>query len=435
MTRDVDTAAPATRADDCFAAPSGLLPLDDALDLLHARLCPAAEPVETAAVADSLGRVLAEDVVAGVAMPPHDNSAMDGFAVRHADLDPHRPVRLKVVGRAAAGHPLGRSVGPGEAARIFTGAPIPTGADTIVMQEDTTAEEGPGGPVVVVPPGAAPAGHHVRQAGEDVAVGGTVLTRGQRLGPHHVAMAASVGRDKLPVFRRLKAAVFSSGDELVAPGSPLPPGAIYEGNRFALMGLLAGLGCETTNLGILPDRREAVTEAIDHAGREFDVIVTSGGMSVGEEDHVRAAVEALGRLDFWRLKLKPGKPAALGRVGGATFIGLPGNPVSAVVVFLLIGRPVVLRLAGCTRAETVPLRIPVPAGFAFSRKPGRREFLRVRLQRTEAGETVAVGYPQQGSNIISSLIEADGLLDVPSEDSGVKPGQLYDFIPFSSMMG
>src|SRR5205807_8138690 len=306
-------------------------------------------------------------------VPPHANSAVDGFAIIHADLSLDGDTVLPVTGRAAAGHPLGRPMASGEAIRIFTGAPMPDGADTVMMQEDCVFE---GGQVRLKP--GIKQGANRRHAGEDVAAGSTALAAGTRLKPADLGLAAALGNDALPVYRPLRAALLSTGDEVCEPGTTLISGAIYDANRVMLAALLRGLGVVVSDLGIRPDRAAALADTLAAASAEHDLIVTSGGVSTGEEDHVRAAIEKLGRLDFWRLAIKPGRPVALGQLKsglrGVPLIGLPGNPVAAALTFAILARPLILRLAGATM--TPPLAFPVQAGFAYRKKPGRREYLR-----------------------------------------------------------
>lgn len=413
--------------DDRFAADAEMLRVADALDRLARRLT-VATGIETVAVAEALGRVLAEDVVAAFNVPPHDNSAVDGYAVFVDDLAPDAETVLPVTGRVTAGSLLDRPGRRGEAVRIFTGAPMPEGFDTVMMQEDCRVD----GDRVAIRPGIT-RGANRRRAGEDIAAGSVILHAGRRLRPQDIGLAASTGRDRLAVRRPLRAAVFSTGDEVRDPGSALAAGCIYDSNRYILGALLRQLGCAVTDLGILPDRLDAIGAALGAAATGHDLIVTSGGMSVGEEDHVKAAVEALGSLHFWRLAIKPGRPVALGEVGGVPFIGLPGNPVAVMVTFLRIARPMVLRLAGAT--ETEPRWFQVRAGFDFKKKPGRREFLRVRLERAPDGALVARQHPNQGSGVLSSMVDSDGLVEVDEDTAVIAVGDPVDFLPFREVMG
>jgi len=401
-----------------------LLSMDDALDHMLRAARPVTE-VEHVLSSTALGRVLAESQVSAIAVPPLDNSAMDGYAVRAAELNAGGDTRLPVSQRIAAGS-VGEALAVGTAARIFTGAPIPPGADAVVMQEHTTAQ----GSEVVIHKSVA-AGTNVRRAGEDIAVGATVLAAGTRLAAQHLGLAASIGIARLPVYRRLRVATFFTGDELVAPGEPLGPGQIYNSNRYTLNGLLQALGCEVLDLGTVPDDLEATVGVLDEAARHADLVVTSGGMSVGEEDYVKAAVERRGKLDMWRIAVKPGKPLAFGQVGKAAFIGLPGNPVSVFVTFCLFARPFVLRMQGA--AEVAPLSYWIEADFDWLRPDPRREFLRARLNRDGSGKTSATLFPHQGSGVLTSTVWGDGLVDVPP-GSAIARGQWVRFLPFAELV-
>ncbi|MCZ6522888.1 MAG: molybdopterin molybdotransferase MoeA [Alphaproteobacteria bacterium] len=412
-------------SNDCFAFGGDLLTTTAALELLAERVSPVTE-IERVALGEALDRVLAEDLVAEVSVPPHDNSAVDGYAVRFDDLEAEAETRLAVLGRTAAGHPLGRPLESAEAVRIFTGAVMPEGADTVFMQEDVSVD----GDHVVLPPGLK-RGANRRHAGEDVAAGATVLVRGHRLRPQDVGLAASVGRTELVVHRRLRVAVFSTGDEVREPGEPLPPGAIYDANRYLLMSLMRSLAGSVTDLGILPDEAGEVRAALDEAARDHDLLITSGGVSVGEEDHVKAAVEALGSLYLWRLAIKPGRPIALGQVKAVPFVGLPGNPVAAMVTFLRFARPLILRLGGCTQVDPVLYR--VRAEFSHSKKANRREWVRARLETGGDGALVARKFERQGAGILSSLVESDGLVELPEEMTRLRSGTMVDFLPFSEV--
>jgi len=413
-------------SDDCFAFGGTLLGVDAALALIAERITAVVE-TETVPLAAATGRILAQDLVAGIDVPPHANSAVDGFALAHADLLPDRETVLPVGGRAAAGHPLARRIANGEAIRIFTGAPMPEGADTVMMQEDCIFESGK----VRIKPGIKK-GANRRHAGEDVAKGTVALSAGLRLKPADLGLAASLGRGTLPVFRPLRAALLSTGDEVCEPGNPLPPGAIYDANRVMLRALLLRLGCEVSDLGIRPDRAAALTDTLAEAAAGNDVIVTSGGVSTGEEDHVRAAIEKLGRLDFWRLAIKPGRPVALGQLQGVPLIGLPGNPVAAALTFAILGRPLILRLAGASPAP--PLTFPVAAGFDYRKKPGRREYLRASLER-DGKVLVARKYKRDGAGILSSIVQTDGFVILDESMSEVAPGTGVEFLPFSEVFG
>ncbi|WP_225768390.1 gephyrin-like molybdotransferase Glp [Inquilinus sp. Marseille-Q2685] len=414
-------------SDDCFALGDRLLSVEEAVAEFRSRLA-AVAGAETVPLAAAEDRFLAGDLVADRPVPPHANAAVDGYAVHFDDLSPGSPTTLPVVGRAAAGHPLGRPGRRGEAIRIFTGAPLPDGPDTVVMQEDCRVADRR----VTFPPGLR-RGAHVRQAGDDIRAGDTVLTAGCRLGPAEIGLAASLGRAALPVRRMLRVAVLSTGDEVRDPGLPVAEGQIYDANRYLLAALLRRLGCDVADRGIVPDRAEAVRSALVAAAAEADAIVTSGGVSVGDEDHVKAALEAAGgQLHHWRLAIKPGKPVALGQLGDVPLLGLPGNPVAAMVTFLLVARPLLLHLAG---AEPTPLRrFPVAAGFAHGKKTGRREFLRAVLETGPSGTLVARRHGREGSGMLSSLAGAEGLVELPEDVTAVAPGDPVAYIPLSALI-
>ncbi|WP_144184257.1 molybdopterin molybdotransferase MoeA [Elioraea rosea] len=413
-------------SDDCFAFGGALIRIEEALAILAERLAPIAE-AETVGLAAAHGRVLAEDVIAPLDVPGFANSAVDGYAVRHADLSAEGDSVLPVAGRVAAGAERVPPLGAGEAIRIFTGAPMPQGADTVFMQEDTEALTD--GRVRL--PAGLKRGANAREAGEDVARGARILPAGRRLRPQDVGLAASVGLTRLPVRRMLRVAVFSTGDEIAEPGATLAPGQVYDSNRFTLASLLGALGCGVTDLGILPDRREAVAQALAAAAPEHDLLLTSGGVSTGEEDHVKAAVEQAGSLFLWRLAIKPGRPVAMGQVAGTAFVGLPGNPVAVMVTFAHIVRPLVLHLAG---AELRPLpRYAVRAAFSYRKKEGRREYVRASLALAPDGMTEARKFPREGAGILSSLVESDGFVELGEEVREVAPGDSVAFLPFSGL--
>jgi molybdopterin molybdotransferase len=398
-----------------------LLTLDEAL----ARLLAAVEPlpageVQSVSTFDALGRVLAEDVRSALDVPPADNTSMDGYALRAADV-PAPGTVLPVNPRLPAGV-VGTPLAAGTAARIFTGAQVPAGADAVVMQEQCTPVEG-GVRIDAVPT----AGQWVRRRGEDVLRGDVVLARGARLTPQALGLAASVGAASLSVMRRPRVALFSTGDELAMPGEPLKAGAIYNSNRFTLRAALQALGCDCTDLGIVPDRLDATREALRRAAAGNDLILTCGGVSVGEEDHLRPAVQAEGRLDLWQIAIKPGKPLAFGQVGSAWFIGLPGNPVSSFVTFLLAVRPVLLRLQGAL--ELAPRSLKLNAGFDWPRPDRRREFLRARLGESGALEL----FPNQSSGVLTSAVWADGLVDNPPGRT-IAHGDRVSFIPLAEWL-
>lgn len=405
-------------------APKPLKALNDALTELMGYAV-ALTGTERVSSFDADGRVLAQDLVSGLQVPPQDNSSMDGYAVRCADLaDPAKA--LSVSQRIPAGA-SGRALAAMTVARIFTGAPIPPGADAVVMQEDCEVQADGSVRIKVTPK----PGQWIRRAGEDVLRGAVVLSKGERLTPASLGLAASIGMNKLAVARRPRVALFSTGDELVMPGDVPPeqmkPGAIYNSNRFFLKALLTRLGCEVTDMGIVPDRLDATVAALQAAAQSHDLILTSGGVSVGEEDHIKPAVQSLGQLDLWQIAIKPGKPFAYGRVANAHFIGLPGNPVSSFVTFLLLVRPFLLRLQGV--ADVAPKSIAVDAHFTWARGDKRREFLRVK--RNAAGGLDL--FANQSSGVLTSAVWGDGLVDNPPGCS-IAPGDRVRFIAFSELL-
>jgi len=412
-------------SDDCFAFGGELMRAAEAIRILAERVEPVATP-ETVPLAVARGRTLAEDLVAQRDVPPHDNAAVDGYAVYFDDLSTEGETRLRVAGRVAAGHALDEPAERGTAVRIFTGAPMPEGPDTLFMQEDARIE----GNEVILPPGIK-RGANRRKAGEDVKAGTTILKKGQRLRPQDIGLAASVGAAKLSVYNILKVGIFSTGDELREPGEKTPPGAIFDANRYVLRALLDQLGCEVKDFGIVPDRKDQIRQTLSNAAVTCDAVITSGGMSTGEEDHVRAAVEALGSIHFWRLAIRPGRPVALGHVKGSPFVGLPGNPVAMMVTFLRFARPVLLRLGGATDIE--PRTFRVQADFDTKKKEGRREWLRARLLTGPDGITVAKRFPRDGAGILTSLVESDGLIELAEDVTNVAAGTMVDFLPFSEV--
>ncbi len=407
---------------DSFAFGDGLMAVDDAVALIAARI-PAVAGTETVDLAAADGRVLAQDIVAPVPLPPFDNSAVDGYAVRWSDLAKAGSTTLPVAGRVTAGA-AAVAAETGTAVRIFTGAPMPAGTDTVFMQEDVTRT----GDTVTLPQGLKP-GANRRLAGEDTPAGRTVLAAGRVLAPQDVALCAAVGLASLTVRRRLRVAVLSTGDEIVSPGQPLPPAALYDSNRFALQALLGRLGVLVTDLGILPDDHAAVSAALTAAASGHDLIVTSGGVSTGEEDHVRNAVEATGALTFWRLAIKPGRPVAMGVVAGTPFVGLPGNPVAVFVTFAHVVRPLIAALSGSAPAK--PLALPVIADFTYRKKQGRRDYVRVSLARGGDGVVRASKHPRDGAGVITSLTETDGLVELPEPVTAVAPGDVVGFLPYA----
>lgn len=430
-----------------------MLSTADALTALLAAARPLAE-IETVPTLEALNRVLAADVASGLDVPPMNTSAMDGYAVRIADLT-RGERRLPVSQRIAAGHPAA-PLAPGTAARIFTGASVPAGADAVVMQEQTEAA-GDQVDILHTPT----VGEWITAQGADIRRGSVILPAGTRMTPQAMGLAASVGCASLAVTRRVKVAVFFTGDELTMPGEPLKPGAIYNSNRFTLRGLLERLGCDVTDYGIVPDRLDATRAALREAAREHDVIVTSGGVSVGDEDHVKPAVEAEGRLALWQIAMKPGKPLAFGAIrrdgaasgaaaveanahgasdasdtramhatsgGEAYFIGLPGNPVSSFVTFLLFVRPFLLRVAGA--AQVAPRAVSLRADFTQNKADRRNEFLRARVNAAGGLDL----FPNQSSAVLTSTVWGDGLIDNPPNHA-ISAGETVRFIPFSELLG
>lgn len=409
-----------------------LMSLDEALQALLSSIQPLTD-AESVATLDADGRVLAQDLVSALQVPAFDNSAMDGYAVRCADLLPG--AKLRVSQRIAAGH-TGQALPPGHVARIFTGAPVPEGADAVVMQE--MAEPVPGQADAVCFSAVPTPGQWIRRSGEDIQQGQTALQRGQKLGPAELGLAASLGLAHVSVLRRPRVAMFSTGDELVMPGDvaphDMPPGRIYNSNRFFLRSLLQRMGCEVSDLGIVPDQREATTAALQTAAEQHDLILTSGGVSVGEEDHVKPAVQSLGELNLWQIAMKPGKPFAYGQLRrqgpqrAAHFVGLPGNPVSSYMTFLLLVVPLLRQLQGMS--PSAPMVQRLPAHFALTRADKRREFLRVR-RNAQGGLDL---FPNQSSGVLTSVVWADGVVDNPAGQT-IAHGQMVDFWPFSESLG
>jgi molybdopterin molybdotransferase len=409
-------------SDSCVTPETPLVAYDEAISLLLQQARTVRE-TEKVALAEGQGRVLARQVTSPLNVPPLDNSAMDGYAVRAGEIEPGK--RVPVSQRIPAGT-VGKPLKTGTCARIFTGAPVPPGADAVIMQENATDHANDRVSFESVPR----SGDNIRSAGEDIRTGDIILEPGNRIEPQHLGLAASVGLSDLEVFRRLKVATFFTGDEIVEPGKPLGEGEIYNSNQYHLNALIQKLGCDIVNLGIVEDRLDTTRATILEAARSADLVVTSGGVSVGEEDHVRMAIEELGTISMWRLKIKPGKPLVLGHVEETPIIGLPGNPVSAFVTCLLFVRPFLLRMQGLN--EVAPSSYPVTADFDWTRPGIRREFLRARV-RNEEGEALAEIHPRQGSGVLSSTCWANGLVVIP-EQTQVEKGDRVQFIPFRELM-
>jgi molybdopterin molybdotransferase len=417
--------------DDCFAFSGPLMPIDEVERIINERVTPVTES-EAVPLRAATGRVITTDIRAPIDLPPFDNSAVDGYAVRYSDLDVAAETTLAIGERLTAGHAATRALAPKEAARIFTGAPMPAGADTVFMQEDVRIEDAR----LIVPAGLR-SGANRRLAGEDVRAGSVVLPAGRRLAARDLALAAAIGFTELPVRRRIRVAVFSTGDEIVEPGSARPAPSLYDANRFLLAGLIERLGAVVTDLGILPDDPRALASALREAARGHDLVLTSGGVSTGEADHVRTAVEEIGRLVFWRVAIKPGRPVAMGVIPGdgeaqgAAFVGLPGNPAAVYVTFVRVVRPLLLRLSGAEPAPLVPL--PVRATFAYRKKSGRREYVRAKLERASDGVLQAVKFAQEGAGVITSLTETDGLIELPDQTTVIEPGATVGFLSYAAL--
>lgn len=413
-------------SDDCFAFGGALLGIDAARDMIFERVVPVAG-VEQVPLRRALGRTLAQDIAAPIAVPGYDNSAVDGYAVRFDDLDPARETVLRCVDRAAAGHGATMALGPGEAIRIFTGAMLPEGADVVIMQEDCLREAD----LVTIRPGIE-RGANLRRAGEDVARNSLALGAGRRLGPADLGLLAALGFVEVPVRRRLSVALLSTGDEVREPGETLRPGQLHDANRYVLAGMLERLDVDVSDLGIVRDDATTLGEALRRAAESNDLIVTSGGVSTGEEDHVRAAIANHGSLYFWRLAIKPGRPVAMGQIGATPLAGLPGNPVAALLTFALVARPMIEALSGT--APHIARRFRVTSAFAYRKKAGRREYVRVSLDRPAAALATATRYRKEGAGMLTSLTETDGLVELPEELTKLQAGTEVDFLPYSELI-
>ncbi|MGC1779773.1 MAG: gephyrin-like molybdotransferase Glp [Xanthobacteraceae bacterium] len=419
-------------SDDCFAFNGPLLPVAEAEKLIAERIAPV-DGRDTVGLRAASGRVLAENIIAPVNVPPFDNSAVDGYAVRGDDLAFDSEKSFCIVDRVTAGHAAQHTVAAGEAIRIFTGAPMPAGADTVFMQEDCRLD----GDCVVVPAGLR-RGANRRLAGEDIRAGAIALPAGRRLSVQHVALAAALGLTKLDVRRRVRIALFSTGDEIVEPGTALPRAALYDSNRYLLAGLIDRFNAEVTDLGILSDDPKQLKRALAAAAAHHDLVLTSGGVSTGEADHVRAAIEGIGRLVFWRLAIKPGRPVAMGVIpgntgNGAAFVGLPGNPVAVFVTFVRVVRPLLLRLSGA--APEPLLAMPIRAAFSYKKRKGRREYVRVALRKAADGSVEAHKYEQDGAGVLTSLTETDGLAELDESVTQIEPGSTVGFLSYASLIG
>jgi molybdopterin molybdotransferase len=413
-------------SDDCFAFGGPMLSVDEAVGIITSRVRPISEN-QPVPLVEADGRILARDLAALLPLPPFTNSAVDGYAVASGELPKGEERAFPLKGRVQAGASAG-AVTPGCAVRIFTGAPMPDGADTVFMQEDVRIDEAGR---VVLPAGLRP-GANVRPAGEDISLGHIALRTGRRLRPQDIALAAAFGLTHLDVVRRLRVAVFSTGDELASPGTTRAASQLFDSNRYMLMAMLRRLSCEVSDLGILRDEPTSLSNALKQAAAEHDLILTTGGVSTGEEDHVKAGVEKAGSLVLWRMAIKPGRPVAMGVIGGTPLIGLPGNPVASFVTFVHVVRPTVLALLGAVPAPLVAL--PVRAAFSYKKKIGRREYVRTTLRKAEDGSLEAVKFPREGAGLLSSLVETDGLVELDETTIKVAPGDSVGFLGYAELL-
>ena len=413
-------------SDDCFAFGGPLMSVDEAVGLIASRVSAVGE-TETVALVDADGRILARDITAPLPLPPFTNSAVDGYALPGSELPRDKERAFPVSGRVAAGG-AAEQAPPGHAVRIFTGAPMPEGTDTVFMQEDVRVDDS--GHVVL--PAGLKVGANVRPAGEDIPQGHLALKAGQRLRPQDVALAAAFGFTTLQVIRRIRVAVFSTGDELASPGTPRAAAQLFDSNRFMLIAMLKRLGCEVSDLGILRDEREPLAQALKQVAGRHDLILTTGGVSTGEEDHVKAGVEAVGSLVLWRMAIKPGRPVAMGIIDGVPFIGLPGNPVASFVTFVHVVRPTVLALSGVPATPLVPIN--VRAAFTYKKKSGRREYVRATLRQAADGALEAVKFPREGAGLLSSLVDTDGLVELGETVTKVAPGEHVGFLGYANLL-
>ncbi|TXH32699.1 MAG: molybdopterin molybdotransferase MoeA [Rhodospirillaceae bacterium] len=407
-------------SNDCFASSSAMMAIEDAIALATSRL-PVLVAIETVSLDRADGRIAAEDIFARNDLPPFANSAVDGYAVRHADLAEGAETTLPIAGRLKAGETETISAAK-RAVRIFTGAPMPWDADTVFMQEDVHVDGG-----TVCLPAGLKAGANMRPPGEDIAEFERIIPAGRRLRPQDIALAAATGHKYLPVRRPLRVAVFSTGDELIKPGSRLKPGTIYDSNRVMLIALLGRLGAHVRNFGILPDDAKVLKTRLSEVAEDNDLILTSGGVSLGEEDHVRSAIEATGQLVFWRLAIKPGRPLAMGMVNGTPLVGLPGNPAAVYVTFVNFVRPLIAHLSGAVLDPIEPLL--VRSAFAQKKRPGRREYVRVNVSQAADGVLEARRFPKEGAALLTSLTTSDGIAEIADDVTAVAVGDMINFFP------
>lgn len=410
----------------------GLTPLSEALEIAFSEVS-IRDDVEERPLTMCYGAVLREDVIARVSVPSVDNSAMDGYALRFADLS-QLDGAVEVAGASLAGHPYVGTIPEGRAIRMATGAAIPDGADCVIIQENVRANEDESRIEIASDVIARTKLHqNIRWAGEDIQSGDVVLKAGMVLRPQDIAIAAGQGFASLKVARPLRVAVFSTGDELAKPGDPLPPGGLYDSNRFAMIGMLRDIGCDVTDLGLQADDFDVLCDAMGDAAKTHDVVMTSGGVSVGKADLLKPVVDHLGEITAWKLAIKPGKPLMRGKIGECLVIGLPGNPVSVLVSGLLYVMPLLRHVMGAEKSQTVPVRIPVPAGFDFRRGTGRREWLRARLVQRQDGAFEAVTFPSTSSGMLSSMVWAEGLIEIPEDCGAVSRGDTVLYLPLRGL--
>ena len=409
--------------DCCYNPAEKMLSTDEAIQFLLER-SQATELIETVNTLEAIDRVLAQPITSTLNVPPLDNSAMDGYVTRFSDLNSGGETTLNISQRIAAGY-IGDKLEAGTAARIFTGAPIPEGADTVIMQEQCQQQDDN-----VVISGKISKGDHIRRSGEDITEGSEVMTVGQKLRPQDLGLIASVGIAEIKVFKKITVAIFSTGDELLMPGDPVEPGKIYNSNRYTLTGLLQKAGCDIIDLGCIPDNLDATVDAMKQAAEKADLIMTTGGVSVGEEDYIKLAIDKLGSVEMWRVAMKPGKPVAFGEVDKTPFIGLPGNPVSVFVTFCLFARPVIRTMQGCS--EVLSRKSQVIAGFDWPRKGPRREFVRGQLVMNENGQQQAQTYTSHSSGVLTSTTWAHGLIEIP-ENTSFEKGAVLNWLDFSEL--
>lgn len=401
-----------------------LIPIKDAIQLLLKKAAPL-QKIENISLFEAYGRILAEDLISTVKVPPSDNSAMDGYAVQSSDFKNDTEKTLPISQHIFAGE-TGSPLQVGTVARIFTGAPIPDNADAVIMQELCQADEEQMTSSVTVQ-----AGTNIRRAGEDIAIGDTILFCGQKLRPQDIGLAASVGISQIPVYSKLRVGVFFTGDELCEPGDTLQDGQIYNSNRYTIRGLLEGLGCEVHDLGNIRDTLEDTRNAMLKAASESDLVMTSGGVSVGDADYIRIALEEIGKLDMWRISVKPGKPLAFGNINDTPFLGLPGNPVSVFATFCIFARPFILHKQG--NSNTSANSFMVLANFEWPKKGFRTEYVRVRLEKDTSEKNSLKLFPHQGSSVLTSTSWADGLAIIEA-GSYVSIGDLIEFLPFGEIL-